>query len=172
MKLDTLSKLTLISVFAMQNMIAASMAREDLDDKKLAPEKLAGVFGEAAAKDLEGFGQRNKLTWLLASLVRDSNNPQEVAKNLNKTAAHGVSLAGVDIRKTFDDFITDMIGAMKNPSPLKNAQTSDQFGISAAELATIRTALEGAGFCFNGNLIQSLPAAPAPSTRQQRTLTA
>lgn len=172
MKLDTLSKLTLISAFAMQNMIAASMAREDLEDKKAIPEKLAEVFGEAAAKDLEGFGARNKLTWLLANLALESHDPKQVAKHLNKTAAHGVALTGVDIRRTFDDFISDMIGALKNPSPLKNAQTSDQFGISPAELSTIRTALEEAGFSFNGNTIQSLPASPAPSTRHQQTLKA
>lgn len=168
MKLDTLSKLTLISVFAMQNMIASSMASADLEDKKSTPEKLAEVFGEAAAKDLEGFGQRNKLTWLLANLARDSHDAKEVSRHLNKTAAHGVTLAGVDIRKTFDDFITDMIGALKNPSPLKNAQTVDHFGVGAAELASIRTALEGAGFGFNGNTIQTLPAAPV--TRHTQTL--
>lgn len=173
MKLDTVSKLTLIGVYAMQNTIAATMARDDLDRSKASPETLADVFGQAAAKDLAGFAARNQITWLLSNIARDSHDAKEVQKHLAKTAAHGLSMTGVDIRKAYDDFLTDMIGALKNPSPLKNAQAADHFGIGAPELATIKTALEQAGFGFEGNTIASLPAPPpAQAYRQNRALRA
>lgn len=172
MKLDTVSKLTLIGVYAMQNTIAATMANDDFDGKKPKPETLAEVFGEAAAKDIAGFAARNQLAWLLANIARDSHDAKAVQKHLLKTSAHCVELTGVDIRKTFSDFVSDMIGALKNPSPLKNAQTYDHFGINEAELGTIRTALEEAGFGFNGNTIQSLPAPPPQHFRRKQALRA
>ena len=172
MKLDTVSKLTLIGVYAMQNTIAATMAQDDLDREKTTPATLTDVFGAAAVKDLSGFAARNQLAWFLSNLARDSHDPKEVQKHLAKTAAHCVALTGVDIRKTYDDFITDMIGALKNPSPLKNAQTVDHFGFNAAELATVKTALEEAGFGFQGNTITSLPAPPAQAFRTKQALRA
>jgi hypothetical protein len=171
-KLDTVSKLTLIGVYAMQNTIAATMANDDFDGKKTKSETLAEVFGEAAAKDLAGFAGRNQLVWLLANIARDSHDAKAVQKHLLKTSAHCVELTGVDIRKTFDSFVTDMVGALKNPTPLKNAQTYDHFGINDAELGTIRAALEEAGFGFSGNTIQSLPAPPAHHFRQKKALRA
>jgi hypothetical protein len=172
MKLDTVSKLTLIGVYAMQNTIAATMANDDVDQKKTSPDTLADIFGAAAAKDLPAFAGRNQIAWMLANIARDSANPVEVSRHLLKTAAHGVNLVGVDIRQTFDDFVSDMISALKNPSPLKNAQTADHFGVSPAEFAVIKSSLETAGFAFTGNTITALPTVQPQGQRYKQALRA